>query len=289
MKKYILFLSVIFAGLAALAQEEIKVTLQERPSSSGLQPAFEVEIPQATTSDAIHILERKLAPRGIFGMFRKNPKLVPEKDEWIMREIEITEISNKPLNVYVQVSSFPERLFVKIFFQEENDFIGFSESSSAQTADASGFVRDYAVEVYRHAVEKELKHEEGVLRSLENELRKMGRQQSSNEEKIKNMRSDNNDMRNEIREFEMRLGRKQTFQAEGEVAQIVLEQHETDAKQLQKDIRKNQKNIRSNERRISKFESKGKRNLKEQADILNSIDRQKIVVGEIRNKLSNIR
>lgn len=288
MKKYIL-LFLVFAGLAAFAQEEIKVSIQERPSSQGLQPAFEVEIPQATTNDAIHILERTLAPRGFFGMFRKSPKLIPEKDEWIMRDIEIKKISDSPLNVYAQVSTFPERIFVKIFFQENDNFIGFTESSNAKNENISRFVRDYAVEVYRHAVEKELNHEEGILKSLENDLRKMGRQQSSFEQRVKNLKSDNNDMRNEIKEFEMRLGRKQSFQAEGEVAQIVLEQHETDLKQLQKDIRKNQKTIRTNERRISKYETKGKRNLKDQRDLLNSIDNQKIVVGEIRNKLSNIR
>jgi len=289
MKKLIFILLLLAGGLAVSAQEEIKVSLQERPSSQGLQPAFEVEIPQATQNDAINILQKTLVPRGLFTIFSKNPKLVQEKDEWIIRDIDLNKVSSKPLNIYAQVSSFPERIFVKIFFQEDQTFIGSSESVSAKTEDAKKFVRDYAVKVYRNAVEKELRDEQNILKSLEQDLRKMGRKQSSTDRKISNMKSDNADMRNEIREYEMRMQRKQTFNADGEGAQIILDQNEVDAKQLQKDINSNKRKINRNERTISKYERRGNRNLRDQGDLLNHIDRQKIVVREVEIKLSNIK
>jgi hypothetical protein len=289
MKQLIIIFLLLAGALAISAQEEIKVTLQERPSSQGLQPAFEVEIPQAKDNDAINILQKTLAPRGVFSIFRKNPKLEQVKDEWIMNDVELNKISNKPLNVYAQVSSFPERIFVKIFFQEDQTFIGSSEKVSAKTEDARRFVRDYAVEVYRNAVETELRYEQDILRSLEQDLIKMGRKNSSNDRKISNMKSDNSDMRNEIREYEMRMERKQTFNAQGEGATIILDQNEVDAKQLQKDIRSNQKKINRNERRISKFERQGNRNLRDQGDLMNQIDLQKIVVIEVETKLSKIK
>jgi hypothetical protein len=290
MKQLIIIFLLIAGALAVSAQEEITVTLQERPSSKGLQPAFEVEIPQAKENDAINILQKTLAPRGLFRIFSKNPRLVQVKDEWIMRDVEVNKISIKPLNVYAQVSSFPERIFVKIFFQEEDqEFIGSSESKSAKTEDASRFVREYGVEVYRNAVEAELRIEQDILSSLEQDLRKMGRKNSSTDRKISNMKSDNADMRNEIREYEMRMERKQTFNAQGEGATIILDQNEVDAKQLRKDIRSNQSKINRNERRISKFERQGNRNLRDQGDLMNQIDRQKIVVNVVETKLSKIK
>lgn len=282
----LIFVLLMLAGVTSKAQEEIIINIQERPSSQGLQPAFEVEIPQATSPAAVRILERMLAPRRLF---RKNQKFVQEGDEWVMRNVDVKRISSTPLTAIAQVSAFPERISVRIFFSDEQGFIGSSESMAAKTEDASRFVRDYALNVYRDAVEKELKNEQDILRSLEQNLRKMGRQQSSNERKINNLKSDNLEMRNEIRNYEMRMQRNNTFNAGGESTKIVLEQHEEDTKQLQKDIRSNQRKINRNERRISKFERQANRSVRDQRDILNQIDRQKIVVTEVETKLRNIR
>ena len=284
----LLILILVFTAFAVTAQETLSVKILERQTSLGLQPAFEVEIPQATSSDAIKTLERKLVPRGILSLFSKNPKFVQEKDEWIMRQVSVKQISNNPLNVYAQVTEFPERIFVKLFFQEGEIFIG-RDSLNVSTHDAGKFVREYALEVYRDAVGQELSGEENVLRSLERDLKQMGRKQSTNERKISDLKSDNLDLRNEITEYEMRLKRKDSFSAEGEGAVIVLEQHESDAKQLTKNIRSNQRKIKSNERRITKFERQGNRNLRDQGDLLNAIDIQKIKINEVRTKLQNIR
>jgi len=282
----LIFALLMLAGVTSIAQETIIVNIQERPSSQGLQPAFEVEIPQATSPDAVRILERMLAPRRLFS---KNQKFVQEGDEWIMRNVDIKKISSSPLTVIAQVSSFPERVFVRIFFSDDQGFVGSPESMSAKTEDANRFVRDYALDVYRDAVEKELRNEQNILRSLEQDLKKMGRQQGSNERKINNLKSDNLEMRNEIRNYEMRLQRKDSFNATGESALIVLDQHEEDTKQLQKDIRSNQRKINRNERRISKFERQANRSVRDQRDILDQIDHQKIAVNEVETKLRNIR
>lgn len=276
----------MLAGVKSIAQETFIVNIQERPSSQGLQPAFEVEIPQATSPDAVRILERMLAPRRLFS---KNQKFVQEGDEWIMRNADLKKISSSPLTVIAQVSSFPEKIFARIFFSDDQGFLGSSESMSAKTEDAKRFVRDYALDVYRDAVEKELRNEQNILASLEQYLRKMGRQQGSKERKINYLKSDNLEMRNEIRNYEMRLQRKDSFSATGESARIVLDQHEQDSKQLQKDISTNLRKINRNERRISKFERQASSSVREQRDILDQIDRQKIVVNQVETKLRNIR
>jgi hypothetical protein len=282
----IIFVLLMLAGVKSIAQETFIVNIQERPSSQGLQPAFEVEIPQATSPDAVRILERMLAPRRLFS---KNQKFVQEGDEWIMRNADLKKISSSPLTVIAQVSSFPEKIFARIFFSDDQGFLGSSESMSAKTEDAKRFVRDYALDVYRDAVEKELRNEQNILASLEQDLRKMGRQQGSKERKINYLKSDNLEMRNEIRNYEMRLQRKDSFSATGESARIVLDQHEQDSKQLQKDISTNLRKINRNERRIFKFERQASSSVREQRDILDQIDRQKIVVNQVETKLRNIR
>jgi hypothetical protein len=286
--KNILILLWMFAGTVAFAQQDLSVGIMERQTSQGLQPAFETEIPQASGNDAIKILESKLVNKGLFSLFSRNPKFVQEKDEWIMREVTVKQISSDPLTVYAQVTEFPEKIFVKLFFKEGEQFIG-RDSLNVKTGDTRKFVREFAVEVYRDAVGNELKDEENKLRSLERDLKQMGRRLSSNERKVSNLRSDNQEMRSEIRTYEMRLQRKDTFSAEGEGAVIIMDQHAADTKKLNKDIRSNQRKINRNERQINKFERQGNRNLSDQSDLLNTMDRQKIVINEVKTKLQNIK
>lgn len=271
-----------------LAQEEIVVKMQERPSSRGLQTAFEVEVPQAQADDAIRILENTLAPGGFTGLFKKRPKLVRENDEWIMRDVELKSIASEPLTVYAQVTSFPERIFVRLFFEGDQGFAGSSEST-INTGRASQYVRDYGVKVYRDAVEQELKREKGVLSRFQKDLKKMGRQQSNTDRRISNMKSVIADLERENAELNMRSQRKESVILEGAGAQAMKKQHDEDAAQLQKQIRSNEKKIRSNSRKISRSERKGTRNLRDQADILNQIDQQKLVIREVESRLRNIR
>lgn len=275
-------------SLQVSSQDEIVVKIQERPSSKGLQPAFEIEIPQAQADDAIRILESTLSPRKFLGIFKKRQRLVQEKDEWIMQDVEIKNIASEPLSVYAQVTSFPERIFVRLFFEGDQGFVGSAEST-VNTERVSQYVRDYGVNVYRNTVEQELKQEEGVLAQLQNDLKKMGRKQSNTDKRISSMRASNVDMERENADLRMRSQRKETVILEGAGAQAMKKQHDQEASQIQKQIRSNERKIRKNSRRISSFERKGNRNLRDQADILNQIDQQKLVIREVESRLRNIR
>jgi len=286
--KSLIIILLCTVGLHVFAQDEIVVKMQERPSSKGLQPAFEVEVPQAQADDAIQILENTLSPKRFLGIFKKRQRLVQEKDEWIMRNVEIKNIASEPLSVYAQVTSFPERIFVRLFFEGDQGFVGSSESTINPDR-TSQYVRDYGVSVYRDAVEQELKREEGILSQMQNDLKKMGRKQSNTDKRISNMRSSIVELERENADLKMRSQRKETVILEGAGAHAMKKQHEKDASQLQKQIRSNERKIRKNSRRISKSERLGNRNLREQADILNQIDQQKLVIREIESRLRNIR
>lgn len=287
MKNLIITLLCLLS-LPVSAQDEIVVNLQERPSSKGLQPAFEVEVPQAQANDAIQILENTLSPRGFLGIFKKRTRLVQEKDEWIMRDIEIKSITSEPLTVYAQVTSFPERIFIRLFFEGRQGFVGSAESA-VNTDRANQYVRDYGVSVYRNAVEKELKQEEYILLQLQNDLNKMGRKKSTSDKRISNLRSNIEELERENSDLKMRSQRKETVILNGAGAEAMKKQHDEDVRQLQKQIQSNERKIRKYDRKISGYEKKGNRNLRDQADILNQIDQQKLVIGEVENRLRNIR
>ncbi|GAP69688.1 hypothetical protein BA6E_121138 [Bacteroidales bacterium 6E] len=273
----------------AQAQEEIKVNLKEYPTSRGNQPAFEVEIPQATTNDAVSILEKKLVPGGFFSMFKKKPRFVQEKDEWIMRGVEIREIGPGLTDVYLQVAAFPGRIFTRVFFDTADGFIGSSDNMLRNSESAMKLVRDYAVDVYKHAVSLELQEEENTLRSMERDLGRLTKGQSRSDRQISSLKSDIADMKREIDEYQMRLDRRETINLEGLDAETLRQQHAETAKEIEKDIRSNEKQIRRNERKISNLERKVGKNLRNQGDQLNLIDKQKLKIKEVEDKLGNIK
>lgn len=51
-----------------------------------------------------------------------------EKDEWVVNNVLIDEISSRSLDVITQVSSFPGNIYVHIFLRGEDGFLGNPDS-----------------------------------------------------------------------------------------------------------------------------------------------------------------
>lgn len=281
MKK--LFTLVFLMGvLVSAAQEPIEVKVEERPSSQGVVTAFEVVVPQAKESDAIDLWKKTIIPRGLF---RKNPKMEKEKDEWIVRDIVISDITTMPVNVFTQVSSFPGNIYVRIFLQSEGGFIGSAGSSPSTTEAARKYVREYAVALYKQAVENELKHEEGKQKALENDLSKMQRKNKSFDKKVRDAQKEEAEMKGEVKRQETMLENSPEvihLETTGKEKRTPQEELEKQIKDGEKDIRKAQKAQSKFERRISKIE-------REQRAKEDEIANQKTKVEEVRTKLKNIR
>src|SRR5680860_1215631 len=107
--KLFITLVLLFELTSVMGQMPIEVKIEERPSSIGLHSAFEVVVPQATPSEAIDLMKKTITPRSLF---KKSPKMEKVKDEWIVRGVIISDITNMPLDVIAQVSSFPDNLYV---------------------------------------------------------------------------------------------------------------------------------------------------------------------------------
>jgi hypothetical protein len=278
-----LFTLLFFLGVMGLkAQVTIEVKIESRPSSLGVQPAFEVMVPQATAGDAIDLWKKTILPGGLF---KKQPKMDKVKDEWIVNNVLISDITSMPLNVFTQVNAFTGNIFVRVFLQTDGGFLGSYGSSNEATTAASGFIRNYAVELYRQAVAKELKQEEKKLTDLENDLSRLQRQNKNFGNKITDAQKDEKDLKNEVLQNEELLRNQQNvIQVENTNpgTKTVQEQLEKQVKETEKDLEKTQKSQFRYDKKLSK-------NDRDQKDKIFEIDRQKGRVAEVRRKLDNIR
>ena len=260
------------------AQEPIEVALESRPSSQGIQPAFEVVVPQATTNDAVKLWENTIISRSLF---TRSPKMKKEKDEWVVRDIVIDDITSEPLDVYAQVSSFTDNIYVRLFFRDKDGFIGSSGSSQQVVGAAKQFVRNYGVDLYRLAVENELKEEEKQLQSLESNLNKMQRKNRSFNKKVNKAERAEGNLSNDLKDNQDILkGRR------GADVEITSEEAR---EELEKEIKSNQKEIRKAKREQSKFDRKISRNEKEQAELEDEISEQRSRIATVKARLNNIR
>jgi hypothetical protein len=268
--------------LGLQAQVPIEVKVEPRPSSLGVQPAFEVMVPQATPGEAIDLWKKTILPGGLF---KKEPKMDKVKDEWIVYSVLIPEIFVLPVNVFTQVNTFTGNIYVRIFIQTEAGFLGSQGSSPEAVGAASRFVRNYAVELYRQAVAKELKKAQNELKDLENDLTRLQRQNKNFNNKITEAQKDEKSLKNEALQNEEQLRNQQnTIRVDNtdpnaKTSQDLLEKQ---VRETEKDLEKSQKSQFKYSRKVSKVE-------REQRDKISAIEHQKVRVDEIRRKLDNIK
>ena len=298
MKKYITLLFFL-AATSLIAQEPIVVVAENRPSSLGIQPAFEVMVPQATQKEAIDLWKKTiLSP----ALFKKTSKMKKVKDEWLVNNVVIDEVSAFPMDVITQVSSFPGHIYVRVFLQDENGFLG--ADSTLQTDRANLFIRDYGVDLYRLAVEKELKAEERKLKSLERDHDKLIRKNKSYNRKMEDAESEGETLQEEARYQQEILNGERVVLPEnpGTALEefenrrderrepVVLPENPGSERETAKEVLKDtEKEIKKARRAASRFDRKTRKNRQDQKNKIREIEKQQIKVEEVRNKLDNIR
>ena len=277
MKKLISFL-LICGILPVMAQQQIEVRIEERPSSTGIRPAFEMAVPQATAGDAIDLWGKTIIQRNLF---KKTPKMKKIKDEWWINDLIIRDITSMPLNVITQVSSFPDHIYVNIFLQSEGGFLGSSGSSEQTNAAAARYIRNYGVELYRHAVDKELKSEEKVLQKLEKDMNKLLRKNKSYGNKIEDALREKGELYGEAEYQQLLLGN-----VTGNPLGVIGETNRAD---VEKQLKSTKKDIKKAEKAEKRYKRRAGKNEKAQRDKISEINHQRAKIAEVRTKLNNIR
>ena len=277
MRTLISFL-LICGVLPVMAQQQIEVKIEERPSSIGIRPAFEMAVPQATAGDAIELWKQTIIQRNLF---KKTPKMEKIKDEWWVNNLVISDITSMPLNVVTQVSSFSDHIYVRVFLQSEGGFLGSPGSLERTNVAAAQYIRKYGVELYRQAVGKELKAEERVLQKLENDMKKLLKKNKSYGNKIEDVQLEKGALYDEAGYQRLLLGNTQSNQL-GVIGETPRADVENKLKSTEKEIKKAEKAEKKYKRRVGKNE-------KAQRDKATEINRQSTKIADIRTKLNNIR
>ena len=273
--KTIVPLLLCFFVAAAIAQEPIEVKVEERPSSQGVQPAFEVTVPQATPREAIDLWKKTIVPSQLL---KKTPKMEKVKDEWLVNNVLISDIDPQPLDVITQVSEFPGYIYVRIFLYNQEGFLG--ANSSEQTTAAKAFIRKYAVELYRQAVEEELDDEKQTLKALQRDLKNLVSKNKSYEQKHADVVDEKARLEQEAK------SQKELLHPKG----IVSTTNAEDTREvLEKELKSTNKDIKKAGKTASRLNQKSRQNEKEQKEIEREIDKQKKKVEQVRTKLENIK
>ena len=283
MKTFFTFI-LLLGSYCLLAQTPIEVRVESRPSSQGIQPAFEVVVPQATPNDAIEMWKKTITPQQLFK--KGEPKMEKLKDEWIARDVVIGEISTMPLNIYTQISSFPGNIYIRIFLQNAGKFIGPPDSTSMAEESAARFIKRFAVQLYVDAVEKELKDEENKLQAAQNDLHRLQKSKNNYEDKVEDAKSDEKVLRMESKENDMLLKNNQEVIELENLDPVAREKAQ---KEIEKQIKENERDIRKAQKSQTSYERKISNNIQEQNDKAAEIEKQKLRIKDLKIKLENIR
>lgn len=283
--KRILLAILLLQSVFAFAQKTIEVHQKAWAVSDSMQPAFVVDVPQTTGKKAINLWEKTLVPKNIFDAFKNLPKMEKEeKNKWIIRQLVVDEICPDTLDVYTRISENLDGITFATLLDNNGTFIG-NESNSTAAQKANAYVRSFAVELYKQAVQDELDN-------LERELKKMRNAYSDYERDNKKLARKTNELNSEIEannqdlaHTKMMIKTKQMSLEDGSVTHLsneALEELHENVKETTKEIKKLKRGIKSCEKRIDK-------NIEKQKETNREIAQQENEILQVTQKLNNIK
>lgn len=265
--------------------------------SKGTQPGFKIEVFEATKKGAAEALTKVMKEEN-----KSKVELV--NNEYIVLDNIIKSITTKPLNVYVILNEYEDRVEMLTFYEMDSVFLS-KEKNETEYIAARKFTRDFAVKAYRNAVEGHIDTEEKKLKSLESELDKIHKEHDNLQKKISESKQfiDNTKEKIATSELDQERVRKQVQEQKVSVSQAKTGGNETlvkeeekklktfegDVSKLQKqedgfhkDITKTESDIRDYERDLSDNENAA---TIKQGDI----DKQKELLNNLAKKLAAIK
>lgn len=284
-------LAVLAMG-STQAQETIEIVPVTGKMSKGENAGFEFMIWQATEE-----LVSKDWEKAIRGESKSKPE--EKGDELVIVGTLLPSITADSLNVYSQMIPSKEGLKMTVWVEHADGYV--TKDNEQLYLPLEKFLHEFAATKYREAVEKEIELEEDVLKDLEKEQDKLGKEHdklladiSKNEVRIQETKnkigtneSDQENQRGLIQAQKKKVQKTKNEEAK-DAEEKVLKDLEKDLKKLvkehegyHKDVVKMQSEIREAERDVSDNELA--RNLKQE-----EIEKQKVKLQGIQAKLSNI-
>jgi hypothetical protein len=275
MKNYFI-LFILLLATTAPAQEPIEVKVKNQHTSMGMQPAFEVVVPQSTAKDAIDLFKKKISPDGLF---KKSVKVEKIKDEYHIKDVVIGNISSQLLNIIVQVSEYPGNINLRFFLQSGNGFVGADSLSQRATDAALNYFSSFAVDLYKQAVEKELKEEGNVLKSLEKDLIKLEKSNKKYDSKISDAKQESKELQESTKSQQELLKKSIEMGTTSEASDA----------EMKKQLKSDKKDLKKAQKYQKRYEKKTDKNIDNQTRKAEEIKAQQEKIKVIKIKLENIK
>lgn len=291
---------LIIAGFSASSQDTIAVKTEKALMSKGMQTCYFVEIPQA---------DLKTVQQNWIKKIQENNKVKVQESgqELILSGVVKSEITNDSLNIYSLLIQEENRIILHVFIENDTVFFTPSEdradlSSAKIDSSIKNYLRSFAVDQYRIAVEDELEMQEKTLKTMQNDLEKMVKEEENLKKDISSYENDIDEKEREITELEnsITLKNQEIATHQASMQTIALEsdkkaaldkqkQLEKEKKDLEKERSKAKNNISDYKAGIEKNNKAIEQSKEDQSAKQQEITNQTTVVNQVQTKLDGIK
>lgn len=293
-----LLLHLLLLGLFTLplmGQADIKVENTAREMSRGLQPAFQVNIPEASVKEVEKAWQRYIR-KGTRARVKMNG------EEMYLPAANIEGVQGSNVQIYTRLYAEKSGVLLVAFLEIDSVFFN-PEQDAARAGSLRTYLRNFAVETYKSQVGEEIKEEEKLLRNMERGLESLLNDEKSNENKIKQHQREIQNLQNSIQSAESDEARKAEEISRQKDLVLTLKSFpdeekaaKAEQKKLERDLKKMQRSREVMHRKIDRMEGEIKnaerdirilqeRQKKQEKDI----DKQKDRVTKLKEKQGGIR
>lgn len=294
MKSLFNILILCFFALPLLGQAEIKVENSAREMSRGLQPAFQVNVPESSVKEVNRAWQRYIR-KGTRARVKTN------NEELHLPAANIDGVQGSNVQIYSRLYAEKSGVLLVTFFEIDSVFFN-PEQDPARAGSIRTYLRNFAVENYKDQVGGKIKEEEKLLRNLERELESLLNDEKSKEKKIRQNQREIQNLQSRIQSAESDETRKSEEISRQKDLVLTLKSFpeeekaaKSELKKLERELKTMQRSRENMHRKIDKLEE-GIKNAERDILILqekqkkqeNDIAAQKERVGSVKNKQSGI-
>ncbi len=296
MKYTSLLLSFSILMLTVFGQKPVKVIEIKDAMTKGTNSGMFTDIHQAELKDVQKEWE-KLIKDG------SKSKIEDDNGEISIQAAEIDMIHSSPINVYSRLQGIENGVRLVAFFEIGDEFIS-SKGDERKYDQAVKFVRKFSVDMYRAAVEEEVKEEEKVMKDLKSDLKKLENEKEKLVKLIENNKKgigkansdiDQNEYDQKVKEAEIENQIVVVERLDGAIedqqkeAEKLLKKLRGEKEKLEKQNKKYHENINKMEGEIEQAEREIDTNADDQRKKNKEIDQQKDTVDDVQDKLRRIK
>jgi len=178
---YLIIAFFVFFGFSLIAQPAYtpQVTEIEETISVGEKSGFAVNIIQAKKKNVANAWQKMLKKQN-----DSKEKVEDKKGEIFITGAMIERLHHDPINIFALITELDEGTRVEAFFELDSVFINSSNNPDASLV-ATNILEEFALESYKDAVRQELKDEEKKLSNLENDLKKLEKENERMDDETK--------------------------------------------------------------------------------------------------------